>query len=169
MKTFQLVVGGTQLGEIDKRIKDMGLEQSPYSYAMRYHPTGFTPTAKPTEVTLGVLTVGELVGRTEGNAGAPEVLQLVDERFDRCPDDTALYVRMEPWSGEKRWWMCLSLGTTIRGKTGHLYRCFLSCVDGWIDETDDSIEPHLQADYANDDEPPWPLDLELVVRIRPDP
>lgn len=164
MRTVKLVVGGIQLGEIDRIIKELGLEQSPYSYAIRYHPDGFTPTDEIITLHLEVLTVGELVQRNEGTASVQEILKLVDSRYLRCPDDTALYLRMHPWADGKRWWAVLSKGTTIRGKTGHLYRCFLACVDGWIDPHDGTVEPHLQADYANDDEQ-WPLDLELVVRI----
>lgn len=165
MQTFTLTVGGTSLGEIDRRINEIGLVQSPYSYAMRYNLEGFTPTSEATEITLGVLTVGELVGRTEGNpVSVREILELIDSKYQRCPDDTALYQRMQPWEGGDRWWVFLSNGTRIRGKTGHAYRCFLACVDGWLDPHDGTTEPHLQADYANDDEL-WPLILELVVRI----
>jgi len=108
-----------------------------------------------------------MVGRSEGEGTTVrEVLQcMVTQGFQLCPYDAALYQRMQPWDqAEKRWWVFLSKGTIIRTSSGISHRCYLACIDGWVD-ADGAPETPLQADFGSD-HIMWSLDVELVVQLK---
>ncbi|HEY1074524.1 MAG TPA: hypothetical protein VGE59_02375 [Patescibacteria group bacterium] len=105
-KKFTLTVGGRNLGEMQAAARKMGWELSPYWYTMQHSWRGFVPTPEPIERTFVELTVGELMGIGQGEFAYPEdILAAIDanRRFRRCPDDAALYARLQPrLTGVKR-------------------------------------------------------------------